>query len=250
MMRNTSRLFSHETLSKKLRVRHLLSLCPASIISIDEFRHVCMSAKNPEDSMDDKETTLFLDSLHQARIVIRDDHRVFIRPNDVVNRVHSKLGVPRFTATTMHDKSIFLDRELNGCAKRGTEATALWRNRFWGTVAVGSAAQMSILSYLTFITYGWDIMEPACYFVTCATSVFFYVYFLLYRREQSLVQVDENILPLVLQKHCRESGIDSKRWIECLEEINSLADGDKIGCRQPTQEFQDWLRLCSPHLVK
>lgn len=202
--------------------------------------------------MSDDEATKFLDSLHNARVVVRDDKRVFVHPIDVINRVHSHLGVPRLAAITVNDKMSTLSNDINESAKKSaapTEATAVWRNRFWGAVAVGSGAQMSVLSYLTFVTYGWDVMEPACYFITCATSVAFYVYFLLYRREQSLQQVDENIIPVVLEKKHRESGVNSKRWIESLDAFDSLRKADEIGTYAASREFQEWLS-CSPNPVK
>jgi len=149
----------------------------------------------------------YLQALHDATLVIWDGHRVLLRPTDVARQVYTKLGI-RGRAGIFDDNDDIIDLNQNStdinaaqnAAAVAVDRTAMFRRRFWSTVAVGSGLQMTALAYLTFVAYDWDVMEPACYFVTCATSIAFYVYFLVCRREQSLVQVDENVLPKKLQK--------------------------------------------------
>lgn len=208
MLRRTLHL-RIEILSKKLRVRHVLTQCRAASMSRAEFKQICAS-----NEMSSEEATELLVAFHKARVVVSDEDRVYVRPAEIINRIHQHLQVPQLSLSTA--EHINFQRDQNAISQV-TEATSLWRKRFWSAIAVGSGVQMSVLSYLTFITFGWDIMEPVCYFVTCTTSIAFYVYFLLFRREQSLQQVDENFLPVILERRCAEAGVNSKKWIENFE---------------------------------
>lgn len=231
-------------LSKKVRVRFLLSRCPASEISTKQFELLCTSPKETQHALSEQEAGQFLSALHEARVVIRDGERVFLQPVHILNRVHASLGIPPFSNSVICEKKAQLQREINDFSKTSTasvESTGLWRKRFWGTVAVGSGSQMAILAYLTFITYGWDTMEPACYFLTCATSLAFYLYFLLYRREQSLTQVDENLLPVKLQQRCTDANVNTRRWMDCLEEVDALTEKE-VSTERSSENFHEWFR--------
>jgi hypothetical protein len=56
----------------------------------------------------------------------------------------------------------------------------------WGGLAF-MAVQFGFLARLTWWEYSWDIMEPVTYFVTYATSMAFYAYFVLTRQVRPLV---------------------------------------------------------------
>lgn len=45
------------------------------------------------------------------------------------------------------------------------------RERGWAAVALALSVQLFALGYLTFVTSGWDVMEPVCYFLTSATAL-------------------------------------------------------------------------------
>lgn len=195
------------SVQKKLRVRYLIARCPAAVVSVPEFLGLCTSARDTPDAerMTAAEAETFLQTLHDCRVVLRDGEQVFLRPAEVVQKVHTTLGIPPVDWALPKERAeqAALHSELS-TARQAVEAAvdkvAVQRKRFWSSVAVGSGAQMTLLSYLTFVAYDWDVMEPACYFVTCATSIVFYLYFLYYRREQSLAQVDESLLPRKLQE--------------------------------------------------
>lgn len=42
--------------------------------------------------------------------------------------------------------------------------------------------QAGFLSYLTFIEYSWDIMEPITYFVTYCANIYAFLYYLMHKK--------------------------------------------------------------------
>lgn len=219
MVRTESCAAALVSLKKKIRVRYAIQSSPKAVLSRAEFISMCTSLKCPSDElMTAAEVSTFLDVLHGARVVLLlEGDVVHLRPHEVVDHVHRAIDAPplRFGTAAHH-------AELNGvCAavdrhdKQAAAAlvsVALRRKRFWSAVALGSGAQMCVLSYLTFVHFDWDVMEPACFFVSAGTSIFFYLYLVVFRREHSLQTVDENLLPRQLDEALRASSVDVPKW--------------------------------------
>ncbi|KAG8345768.1 putative Mitochondrial calcium uniporter [Trypanosoma vivax] len=55
-----------------------------------------------------------------------------------------------------------------------------WRRCVWASVLCFVAAELAIISRLTFFDFNWDVMEPITYFLGSGTSLLFFVYFLRY----------------------------------------------------------------------
>ena len=178
--------------------------------------------------MSQSELDSFLRVLHDARVVLMlDENTVHLRPQDAINDVHAAIGAPSLQdmppqVVDEHAKLRAIvdthERKSEGAIVR----TARFRKRFWSSVALGSGVQMLGLSYLTFVQYDWDVMEPACFFVTAGTSIFFYLYLLLFRREHSLQAVDENLLPQHLDQALQVAGVDAAKWAQDAQRLNEL----------------------------
>jgi hypothetical protein len=189
----------------------------------ETFISICTRgvASAPSDLMTVEQAKDFLLLLHEARVVIAEEDVVFLRPHEVVQRIHSKLGIAPFVAESLKDSSAAARSTALENSEKALVRTVRWRRRFWSGVALLSAVQMTTLAYLTFVQYDWDVMEPACYFVTMATSIVFYAYFLWYRREHSLRAVDENFLPMKLESELRAADVDVDKLLR-----STLADMD------------------------
>ena len=242
-------------LKKKLRVRYLVDRCPVSTLTTDQFQRLCTKAVGSTPSaelMTEDEAKQYLTVLHDARVVVVEGSTVYMRPVEAVNAVHNALGItPLQTVKTVSlEKQRALEKSVR-TIEEPLRQTAVWRRRFWSGVAVASGTQMTVLAYLTFIQYDWDVMEPACYFVTCATSLFFYGYFLWFRREQSLTEIDETVLPSVLTKKLQS---DPKVWLDAVEEYRTVSAQVKRESLQSlvegTETASEWLDQVAPEKIQ
>nr|CCC93257.1 unnamed protein product [Trypanosoma congolense IL3000] len=135
-----------------------------------------------------------LQSLHNARqvMVVRD--LVYVNPADVVNAVHVRLNLPYITnhvSALSEDSATPCDGlQVSAVAPREQDAR---RRLFWATASLLSSIQMTVLAYLTFVVYGWDVMEPICYFITTTTTLCSYAFGLRYKRSYSHEAVDSQI---------------------------------------------------------
>lgn len=126
----------------------------------------------------------YLRELDAARVVVYNPSEdiVLLRPGAVVLRSAAAADCEGATASPLVSDTAASD-------------AVQYRRRFWSAVGVASGAQMAGMSYLTFQAFDWDTMEPASYFLGSVTSIVFYAYFVLYRREHSLTDVDKTLLP-------------------------------------------------------
>ena len=181
------------SLRRMVLLRYLLHQQPPKHLTLAQFCDVARRAGM--ESHDEQKAALL--KLHAARHVVYVEQHDIIHtdPEDVVRRCCDALGVSNSNV------------EQHSPVAANTEAaplvlseTSLWRKRFWGAVAAGGGAQIVLLSFLTFVKYDWDVMEPACYFLSTAWSLLFYLYFIVFRKEHTLRSVDETVLPSVLER--------------------------------------------------
>jgi hypothetical protein len=218
-----------DSLKKKIHVRYALHACQKRVLSRSEYHTLCSSPSVPaEYRMTQSELDSFLIALHEARLVVMlDNDTLHIRPLELVNDVHAAVGAPPVTPglPQISDEQAKLRAAIDSHERKSEAAlvqTARFRKRFWSAVAVGSGTQMLGLSYLTFVHYDWDVMEPACFFVSAGTSIFFYLYQLLFRREHSLQAVDENLLPKHLDQALQAAGVDAAKWAQDAQRLHEL----------------------------
>jgi hypothetical protein len=171
---------------KQAHVRYALHTSPYTVITTSGFVSLCRHAtQTVEEQMTHSEAIDYLQKLHAARIVVFNaaDDIVHLRPFQLL--AHATTTVTQGPIVEAFAAAV--DAVLD--AKKARKA-AVWRRRFWSTVAVGSGTQMAVMSYLTFVAYDWDTMEPASYFLTSGTALGFFMYFVLLRREHTLTDVD------------------------------------------------------------
>ncbi|XP_057338782.1 calcium uniporter protein, mitochondrial isoform X2 [Microplitis mediator] len=77
---------------------------------------------------------------------------------------------------------------------------------------VAMAVQFGILARLTWWEYSWDIMEPVTYFVTYATGMLCYIYFIVTRQEYMLPDVMNRRYLIALHKRAKAVGLDLTRY--------------------------------------
>lgn len=147
------------------------------VISVDRFVALCCaSGGSSGGTMSTSEALSHLRALHDARLVAwnESDDLVHLRPSEVLCASQPPSPAVREQSSSLHSGS-----------------GALWRKRFWSTVAMYTAVQMAVMSYLVFVKYDWDVMEPASYFLTSLTAMLFFGYFLATRKDHGLAVVDK-----------------------------------------------------------
>ncbi|KAH8616569.1 putative Mitochondrial calcium uniporter [Trypanosoma vivax] len=171
-----------QLLRKKTWARCALDCNYKKVLKTNEFLTLCQSNPYapPSERMTADEAGKFLKALHAARqVVIVGDH-VYTDPSDVVNAVHLRLQLPTLVRAT----SVAEGRAA--AVSHGPRMTPpddnTHRRSFWAVACLLSGAQMTILSYLTFVVYDWSVMEPVCYFVSSISSLCAMTYSAMCRR--------------------------------------------------------------------
>ncbi|RNF22124.1 uncharacterized protein Tco025E_03286 [Trypanosoma conorhini] len=200
MLRKTLALWDSsmkmQCLKKKLRARCVLQCSDKRLLTKKEFITLCTT--NPYAPTNERMTTdeaeQHLERLQQAREVILMGGYVYIRPSDVVNVVNHRLQLPTLTrgAPTYVQQSA--TQQLVAVSKAKKKGAVCSRD-FWAMVSLLGATQMAILAYLTFLVYGWDVMEPVCYFVTTFTALCAFAYSLVWRRDCTFHVVEGQLFP-------------------------------------------------------
>lgn len=239
-------------LKQKLHIRHAIEQHPRSVVTVDAFVALATAAASETtgrggESMTPDDARAFLRALHAARVVhFSPQHgTVHLRPAELLARVHARAALPPFAATPaavaerrrLSDAAAVVESKAAG----PLASAARWRRRFWAGVAVGSGAQLCTLAYLTFVQFGWDVMEPACFFVTAATSLACGAYFVVCGREHSLQAVDENAVPRVAEARLAASGVAAGEWLRLVAALEE-ADAAVVDAASP-------LAVAAPALV-
>eukprot|EP01065_Artemidia_motanka_P022105 TRINITY_DN26316_c0_g1_i2.p1 TRINITY_DN26316_c0_g1~~TRINITY_DN26316_c0_g1_i2.p1 ORF type:complete len:284 (+),score=52.15 TRINITY_DN26316_c0_g1_i2:58-852(+) len=116
---------------------------------------------------------------------------------------------------------------LEETKRMGDARTAAWWRSFWAFSALASAAQMSIMAYLTFVycDEGWDTVEPWTFFVAQATATVWFLWFVRFRQSATNAAADRLLLPAVAQRKYASAGCDYARWQALSAELLALTKG-------------------------
>ncbi|RNF01872.1 hypothetical protein TraAM80_06713 [Trypanosoma rangeli] len=204
-----------QCLKKKLRARCVVDCSGKRFFTKQEFLTLCTT--NPYAPINERMTTVeaarYLEQLQQAREVIVMGEYVYIRPSDVVNAVYHRLQLPtlsRRTPTYMQQRAT---QELFAVSTKDKNGI-VFRRDFWAIVSLLSGAQMTLLAYLTFVVYGWDVMEPVCYFVTTFTVLCTYAYSLVWRRACTFHAVEDHLFPSNVASEGHGSSIVRQNYLD------------------------------------
>ncbi|KPI84779.1 hypothetical protein ABL78_6162 [Leptomonas seymouri] len=234
---DVSEMLTKLSLRKALFARAAIDLSGKRIVTKNDFLALLISGKYtpPRYRMTHGEAIEYLDALKCSKMVVEVGDYIYLDPQCIVDAVHLKAGLP-LVSSVSHDLESarrMLALTLAESNKRTFPAVqkAVRREKeFWALTALGSGIQMLVLSYLTFQVYGWDVMEPITFFVTTATALCSYAFFLRFRAEHSYDRVDDSLLPYQLSKELGSSRVESEKMIhnirlsQELEEVVSKWD--------------------------
>ncbi|AYU78671.1 Protein of unknown function DUF607 [Leishmania donovani] len=216
-------------LRKALFARCAIDLCGKKILPKDAFVALLTQGKlTPSQyQMTDAEAVKYIDTLKRAKMIVEVDDYVYTDVKAVVDAVHLKSGLPLVPATSKTFENLYhaLSESLAAFHRQSLPAAerAVRRQReFWAFTALGSGTQMLVLAYLTFQVYGWDVMEPVTFFVTTATALCSYAYFLYFRAEHSYESVDDSFLPHLLMRELGVLRVDADKAIRDMKAMQEL----------------------------
>uniref|UniRef100_A0A674EW89 Calcium uniporter protein n=1 Tax=Salmo trutta TaxID=8032 RepID=A0A674EW89_SALTR len=92
----------------------------------------------------------------------------------------------------------------------------------WGGVAY-MATQFGILARLTWWEYSWDIMEPVTYFITYATAMAIYSYYVLTRQEYIYPDARDRQYLLFFHKGVKRQRFDVHKYNQLKDSIAEVA---------------------------
>mmetsp|Transcript_23454 Transcript_23454/g.79842 ORF Transcript_23454/g.79842 Transcript_23454/m.79842 type:complete len:301 (-) Transcript_23454:802-1704(-) len=122
---------------------------------------------------DDVAAAELLASLHVSGVVLRHGNAVFLQPDEVLDKVIAAL--PEATCTQARQEELDeLVKKFEAAERSASFNTNMMR--FGGLMCL--IGQFGIFYWLTYVEYGWDIMEPAAYFYAGAQGILFYLYYM------------------------------------------------------------------------
>ncbi|EPY29610.1 hypothetical protein STCU_04411 [Strigomonas culicis] len=198
-------------------------------ITKQAFIRCCVSGTYtpPSLRMTPHEAESYLESLKDVSNVVQVGDTIFLDPRCVVEAVHTEAGLPplRRGIPSLREQQELLRASLqdvrNICMPSVVSAVRK-EKEFWAYTAFFSGLQMTVLAYLTFLLYGWDVMEPVCFFTTSVTALCSYGYFLYYNQEHSYEGVDNHVLPTTLANELRISHIDVHKVMDDLKMLKEV----------------------------
>lgn len=212
---------SAQMLKKKVFARGVLATLGRNVVSRSQFMQVCTASEHIPASyqMSSSEAAEFLETLKRAGAVVQvNSNHVYLAPAEVIDAVHLRAGLPRLSREL--PKLAADHQRLSSHAAEGVKqneekvaAVIAKQKNFWAGAALLSGTQMSILAYLQFQVFGWDVMEPITYFITTGTALVMYVYFLYFRREHSYESVDGILVPELVARDMKGTQKKVLEWL-------------------------------------
>jgi hypothetical protein len=226
-------MLSSPFLRKTLFARVAIDVCDKRVMHRDEFLGLLKSGKYtpPQFRMSRDEAAMYLGVLKRSKMIVEVGDYIYPDPQYVVDAVHLKGGLPLVSSVSCdlegyrHTLTQAL-AESHKVTAPIVEKAVRQGKEFWAFTALGSGIQMLVLSYLTFQVYGWDVMEPVTFFVTTATALCSYAYFLYFRAEHSYEHVDDSLLPYRLSKELANSPAETDKILYnicLLQELERVA---------------------------
>ncbi|EFC45109.1 predicted protein [Naegleria gruberi] len=150
---------------------------------------------------------------------------VILKPHLITNRLlqHLNVDVVEQEIEMRRDSLLQLEKDLiplrrvkEECDRKAAKSV----NRIlWGGLGY-LCTQSFILAKMTWIDYGWDVVEPITYFVTFTTAMGGYIYFSLQKRDYTYESATEVILHKRRLKFYKQANFDFEKYQELAKQYN------------------------------
>ncbi|XP_044045590.1 calcium uniporter protein, mitochondrial-like isoform X2 [Siniperca chuatsi] len=168
----------------------------------------------------------------------------------VVHLLHTALHLPEhhlLTERQLLDRLDHLKQELSPLEKMKTQLshTAEFHTSrvIWTGMALLSV-QGGALAWLTWWVYSWDVMEPVTYFITYATSIGAFAYYVLTKQDYIYPDVKDRQFLHYFYKGASKKKFNVNKYNELKDELTQVEE-DLRRLRDPTQ-FQLPLEQIQP----
>ncbi|KII70951.1 Calcium uniporter protein, mitochondrial [Thelohanellus kitauei] len=113
---------------------------------------------------------------------------------------------------------VVMEDQVEKLKKDATRRTELILN----IILLYMGFQTGFLSYLTFIEYSWDVMEPITYFITYSANIYGFMYYMMHKKEYNNENLNEYHFLNSLQKYTNNSDLDLKKYIQLKNRLEYL----------------------------
>jgi len=154
---------------------------------------------------------------------------VILKPSLISNRLlqHLNVDIVEQEVEMRKERLMALEKELiplrrikDDCDKLA--AKAVNRMLWYGLGYL--CTQSFILAKMTWIDYGWDVVEPITYFVTFTTAMGGYIYFNFQKRDYSYEHATEVLLHKKRLKYYKQANFNFEKYQELAKEYNFIVN--------------------------
>lgn len=194
--------------ARVLKLKHHLEQLGRAVITKQEYLDIA----HEQVQMSDTEATELLRHFHESATFCHYandpalNNEIILKPETILQQIYSAVQ-----PSAIQDQITLLIHRIEELHSRITpllqtkvsldgKANSALNNRVWFGLAYLSA-QTAFLAKLTWIDYGWDVVEPITYFVTFTTAILGYIYFTFRKRDYSY-------------EHAMKSWLDRRRAVE------------------------------------
>lgn len=198
------------------------------------------------ESLLDKDFKLVLnDTVHDVlspeKVAISSEHAIEIQDmKHMVHLLHTALNLPEhhlLKERQLLEKLDSLKQELSPLEKMkanlSRKAEFHTSRALWTGMALLSV-QGGALAWLTWWVYSWDVMEPVTYFITYATSMGAFSYYVLTKQDYMYTEAKDRQFLRYFYKGASKAQFNVRRYNSLKEELAQVED-DLRRLRNPTQ---------------
>ncbi|KAL0487886.1 calcium uniporter protein, mitochondrial [Acrasis kona] len=194
-----------------------------------------------ESGIDQAEATKLLNHLHESGVVLHYSNNplykdvVVIKPEQVTKSVASLLNVDILQKEIdKHTEELSaIEAKVAPLREVKRELDRKAKNRITAYLFGGLGyllTQTFILAKMTWIDFGWDVVEPITYFFTFSVALIGYTYFLLVRREYSYDDVLQMMTDRRRRIEYKKNNFDYEAYAHLEREWRDKADQIKQEC--------------------
>eukprot|EP01130_Rhizamoeba_saxonica_P011106 TRINITY_DN459_c0_g1_i2.p1 TRINITY_DN459_c0_g1~~TRINITY_DN459_c0_g1_i2.p1 ORF type:complete len:229 (+),score=37.54 TRINITY_DN459_c0_g1_i2:498-1184(+) len=216
------------------KIRKMIEQDTRHHMTFSEFEKWCKDF-----NLNDEQISSFIKSLHNVGICYHFHNHpelksvIFLKPEIIAEKLTNSLGVQSIKKSDMAQKalldSILPKYEELTLKKNELDNAADRRASFWMKSILGFlVVEFAILGRMVWWEFNWDIVEPISYFVTLATVMGGYTFFVFTNKEYEYEELRNKIKNRALRKKYLAEGFNWKEWNELHTQVTDLKRSLKL----------------------
>jgi hypothetical protein len=240
--------------------RHLNEI---SRLTIPKSEYIKLA--NDVAGMDEKQALELLPHLHQSGVALHYSNNPVLGDVIVVQPQQVTQSMARLLDTNVlhrelekHKEELAkIEAQVAPMREKKRELDTRAKNRITTYLFMGLGylvAQTTILAKMTWIDFGWDVVEPITYFFTFSVALIGYSYFLLLRREYTYGDMLNMLTNRRRRIEYKKAGFDYQKYAALEKQWRDKADQIRQECLfvygEVPQEFHDTMEKVRRQVAK